>query len=125
MMLLVWVTRRFAFMSPRLLALALGHDLRGSAGPLVEEVVGLLATLAGDLLHAPERFERCDRGANDVVGVGATQALGQNVVDAGALDHRSHGAAGDDARTGGGRLQKDSTRTEVSERLVRNGDAVQ
>ena len=61
--------------------------------------VDLLAALARDLLDAAERLQRRDRRADDVVRVRAAEALGEDVVDARALDDGADRAAGDDARS--------------------------
>src|ERR1700674_313155 len=67
---------------------------------LVPDRLDLDPALARDLPHGDELHQPVHRGAHGVVRVVATQALGQDVVDAGALEHRAHRTAGDDARPG-------------------------
>src|SRR5580698_1595494 len=45
-------------------------------------------------------LQRVESGANHVVGVRRTDRLRYHVLDAEALEHRAHRAAGDDAGTG-------------------------
>ena len=52
-------------------------------------------------------------------------ALGQDVPDAGRLEHRAHRAAGDDARSFGGGLEEHPAGAEVTEHLVGDGVALQ
>ncbi len=52
------------------------------------------------------------------------QGLGQDVVDAGQLEHRAHAAAGDDAGTGGRRLQEDAAGAEDARGLMGDRRAV-
>src|SRR5690242_20603127 len=61
--------------------------------------VAVAAAAAGGVqvlqpLDAPERVER---GLEDVVRIVRSQRLGQDVLNTGRLQHRPHGAAGDDA----------------------------
>src|ERR1700685_162727 len=105
--------------------LAPRRQLRSGAGLLVEQLIDLFATFSGDLSHAPQPPQRSNRGANHVVRVRASQAFRQDVMDAGALDDGPHRSAGDDAGSGGSRLQKNAPASEVAERLMRNGHAVE
>src|SRR3712207_2452262 len=67
-------------------------------------------TAAGrDLLGTDEVLQRLHRGVHDVDRVRGTQALREHVVDAGALEHGTHRATGDDTGTGAGRLEQHDT----------------
>ena len=65
------------------------------------------------------------RGLEHVVRVPRPLALGQDVADARRLEHRADGAAGDDARALGRRLEQHPARAEVAEHLVGDGVARQ
>src|SRR5579859_6798215 len=125
MVLLVCVTRSFGFMVFVLSTSALNRRLCGGSRPSVEELVGLLAALLRDLLEVSQRLQCLDRGANDVVRIRAAEALGQDVVNARALDDGAHGTAGDDARSRRSGLEKHAPAAEMTERLMRNGHAVE
>src|SRR5690606_2198550 len=87
--LFTWVTRMV------LLAMALSQDLFHA-----------LAALGRDLIGRTHGRERIDGGTHDVDRVARAVALGEHVAHADALQHRAHRAAGDDARTVGGRLHQ-------------------
>src|SRR6266536_2091570 len=59
-----------------------------------------------DLLRTDQALQRGHGGVHDVDRVVRAERLGQHVVDARALEHGAHRAAGDDARTGTGRLEQ-------------------
>ena len=113
-----------------------GRVVRGSLPPdcritshlsspawLVRDLVHLDAALARDLAGRDQRTEAVHGGPHHVVRVGRAKALGQDVGDAGALEHRAHRSAGDDAGTGGGRLQQHPAGAVLADHLVRNGGA--
>src|SRR6185503_2939776 len=56
-----------------------------------------------------------------VVRIGRAQALGEDVGDAGALQHRSHRAAGNYAGSGGGGLEQYPAGSVLSHHLVGDG----
>src|SRR5207249_9823634 len=58
-----------------------------------------------------------------VVRVGGAEALGEDVAHAGALQHRAHRAAGDDAGSGRGGLQEHARGAVVTDDFMRNGRA--
>src|SRR5207249_3239163 len=58
-----------------------------------------------------------------VVRVGGAEALGEDVAHAGALQHRAHRAAGDDAGSGRGGLQEHAPGAVVTDDFMRNGRA--
>src|SRR4051794_27366317 len=79
-------------------------------------------TAAGrDLLGTDEVLQRLHGRVDDVDRVGGPEALGQHVVDAGALEHGAHRAAGDDTGTGAGRLQQHDTGRRLTLHRVRDG----
>src|SRR4051794_25081511 len=79
-------------------------------------------TAAGrDLLGPDEVLQRLHRGVHDVDRVRRTQALGEHVVDACALEHRTHRATGDDTGTGAGRLEQHDTGGRLTLHRVRDG----
>src|SRR5918912_3396636 len=64
-------------------------------------------TAAGrDLLGTDEILQRLHGGVHDVDRVRRPEALGEHVVDAGALQDGAHRATGDDTGTGAGRLEE-------------------
>src|SRR3990172_12780007 len=90
---------------------------------LVRDLVEVDAPLAGHLPRAHEPAQPVHRGAHHVVRVGRAQALGQDIRDASALEHRAHGAAGDDAGTGGGGLEQPPAGAVLAHDLVGDGRA--
>src|SRR3954468_20958025 len=79
-------------------------------------------TAAGrDLLGTDEGLQRLHGGVDDVDRVGGPEALGEHVVDAGALEHGTHRATGDDTGTGAGRLEQHDTRGRLTLHRVRDG----
>src|SRR5262249_59702138 len=60
-------------------------------------------------------------GVHDVDRVVRAEALGQHVVDAGALQHGAHRATGDHTGTGGSRLEQDDARGLLALDRVRDG----
>src|SRR5581483_11343014 len=85
------------------------------------DVLDRQAALGRDLLRAVELLERGDRRVHDVDRVGRAERLRQDVVDARALQHGPHRAAGDDAGTGAGRLQQHDARGLLTGARVRDG----
>src|SRR4051794_35857025 len=83
-------------------------------------------TAAGrDLLGTDEVLQRLHRGVHDVDRVRRPEALGEHVVDAGALEHGAHRTTGDDTGTGAGRLEQHDTGRRLTLHRVRDraGDA--
>ena len=64
--------------------------------------------------------KRVERGLDQRDRIGRTEALGQNVVNAGRLADGTHRVAGDDAGTGPGRHQHDLGGAEAAFDDVRN-----
>src|SRR6476469_4783861 len=58
------------------------------------------AAASRDLLGPDEVLQCLHRGVHDVDRVRRTEALGEHVVDPGALEHGTHRATGDHAGTG-------------------------
>src|SRR5688572_10397606 len=79
-------------------------------------------TAAGrDLLGTDEVLQRLHRGVHDVDRVRRTEALREHVVDAGALQHGTHRATGDDTGTGAGRLEEHHSGRRLTLHRVRDG----
>src|SRR5687768_6968125 len=81
------------------------------------------ATLPGNLLDCGELAQSIEGSAHHVVRVRRPKTLGQDVLDAGALEHRAHRSAGDDAGTGRRWLHEHPTRAVLAYHLVRNRSA--
>src|SRR3954470_3130056 len=95
---LTWVTFSWAISDP----LTGPRPQHGGRGDVLEG-----QTAAGrDLLGTNEVLQRLHRGVHDVDRVRRAQALGEHVVDAGALQHGTHRSTGDDTGTGAGRLEQ-------------------
>src|SRR3954453_20574330 len=79
-------------------------------------------TAAGrDVRGADEVLQGLHRGVNDVDRVRGPEALGQHVVDPGALEHGTHRATGDDAGTRAGRLEQHDPGRRLTLHRVRDG----
>src|SRR5213595_264818 len=100
-------------------SLAMGHFL---ARP-VRDGLELDAALLGDAPRRREVLQRIQRGPHHVVRVGGAEALGEDVAHAGALEHRAHGSAGDDAGPRRGRLQKHTPGAVVPDDFMLDGRA--
>src|SRR5918993_917141 len=110
---LTWVTLSCAISD----SLTRTRAEHGGRGDVLER-----QTAAGrDLLGADEVLQRLHRGVHDVDRVRGTQALGEHVVDAGALEHGTHRATGDDTGTGAGRLEQHDTGRRLTLHRVRDG----
>ena len=77
-----------------------------------------------DLLGLAQLLQRVDRRLDEVDRVLRAEALREDVVEAGELEHRADAAAGDDAGTGRGRLEQHAAGAVDAERRVRDGRAV-
>src|SRR5712691_4014375 len=75
---------------------------------------GLVFVLVSKLL------ERLERGLDHVVRIGGAEGLGQNVLNSSRLENCAHRPTGDHARTIRGRFEKDSSRSVMTDRRVRN-----
>src|SRR3954447_17496859 len=110
---LIWVTLSCAMSDP----LARTGAQHGGGGDVLER-----QTAAGrDLLGTHEVLQRLHRGVHDVDRVRRAQALGEHVVDAGALQHGTHRSTGDDTGTGAGRLEQHDTGGRLTLHRVRDG----
>src|SRR3954453_4285913 len=78
-------------------------------------------TASSDLLGTDEVLQRLHGRVDDVDRVGGPEALGEHVVDAGALEDGTHRATGDDAGTGAGRLEEHDTGRRLTLHRVRDG----
>src|ERR1044071_9713400 len=78
------------------------------------------AALARDLVDRGEASKPFERSAHEIVRIGRTQTLGEDVGHAGALHDGTHRATGDHASARSGRLHEYTTRTVMSHDLVRN-----
>lgn len=102
----------------------LGHGADAGAlqgqGDLLAEELGHLglrliqATVDVDRVGIHEVLETLEGGANHVVGVGGTEALGEHVVDAGGFHDGADRGAGDDAGALGSGLHEDRTGAEAA-----------
>src|SRR4051794_37671657 len=110
---LTWVTLSCAISD----SLTRTRPQHGGRGDVLER-----QTAAGrDLLGADEVLQRLHRGVHDVDRVRGPEALGEHVVDAGALEHGTHRATGDDTGTGAGRLEEHDTGGRLTLHRVRDG----
>src|SRR3954470_16350372 len=110
---LTWVTLSCAISD----SLTRTRPQHGGRGDVLER-----QTAAGrDLLGADEVLQRLHRGVHDVDRVRGPEALGEHVVDAGALEHGTHRATGDDTGTGAGRLEEHDTGSRLTLHGVRDG----
>src|SRR5450759_4125462 len=94
----------FGAICARSLATALLPPVRGRQA-LADDLLDLFAAQLGDLLRRFELLQGGERGADGVDRVVGAVRLGEDVLDAGGLDDRAHGATGDDARSWSGGLQ--------------------
>src|SRR5919112_2606164 len=79
-------------------------------------------TAAGrDLLGTDEVLQRLHGRVDDVDRVRGPEALGEHVVDAGALEDGAHRTTGDDAGTRAGRLQQHDAGRRLTLHRVRDG----
>src|SRR5688500_13984132 len=115
---LTWVTLSWPFLLSAISdPLTRTRPQHGGRGAVLER-----QTTAGrELLGADEVLQRLHRGVHDVDRVGRAEALGEHVVDAGALEHRAHRATGDDTGTGAGRLEEHDTGRRLTLHRVRDG----
>jgi hypothetical protein len=88
-----------------------------------------LFSLDGERLasHPPDEFgatkgaQTGKSGTQNIVRVVRANGLGQNVMDAGGFHDGTHGAASDDAGTGGSGLQQNLSCPEIADDLIRDG----
>src|SRR5438876_181343 len=80
-----------------------------------------LAAASGHVLGALQRAQAVDRGVDDVDGVRRAERLGEDVLDAGGLNHGPDRTAGNDAGAWRGGLQHDDGARGLTEDLMRNG----
>src|SRR3712207_4308376 len=109
----IWVTFSCAISDP--LARTRPQHRRGS------DVLERQTTAGRDLLGTDELLQRLHGRVHDVDRVRRPQALGEHVVDAGALEHGAHRATGDDTGTGAGRLEQHDARRGLTLHRVRDG----
>src|SRR3954470_24029084 len=110
---LIWVTLSCAMSDP----LARTGAQHGGGGDVLER-----QTAAGrDLLGSDEVLQRLHGGVHDVDRVRRTEALGEHVVDPGALEHGTHRATGDDTGTRAGRLEQHDASGRLTLHRVRDG----
>src|SRR3989475_9307410 len=97
-------------------SLAMSHFL---ARP-VRDGLELDTALLGDTPRGREMLQPVQRGPHHVVRVGGAEALGEDVAHAGALEHRAHRAAGNDAGPGRGGLQEHAPGAVVTDDFMRD-----
>src|SRR2546425_9326490 len=100
-------------------SLAMSHFL---ARP-VRDGLELDPALLGDAPRRREVLQAIQRGPHHVVRVGGAEALGEDVAHPGALEHRAHRAAGNDAGPGRGGLQEHAPGAVVPDDFMRDGRA--
>src|SRR3712207_5307847 len=110
---LIWVTLSCGISDP----LTGPRTEHGGRGDVLERQTAARR----DLLRADEVLQRLHRGVHDVDRVRGTQALGEHVVDARALEHGAHRTTGDDTGTGAGRLEQHDTGGRLTLHGVRDG----
>src|SRR6266516_2501222 len=96
---------------------------RGFLPGTIVDRLQLDATLLRDSPRRGESLEAVHRGPHHVVRVRRAEALGQNVPDAGAFEHRADRTTRDHARSRRGRLEQDPPRTVLADDLVRDRPA--
>src|SRR5664279_908021 len=74
-----------------------------------------------NLFRTLQVLQRLDGGVHDVDRVVRAERLAQHIVDAGALQHGTHRAAGDDAGTRAGRTEQHDTGRRLTLHGVRDG----
>src|SRR5439155_2698477 len=74
------------------------------------------------LLHAAKGVHG---GLEDVVRIVGPERLGEDILDAGRLEHRANRAAGDDARSLRGGLEIDASGAEVADDLAGDGGVLE
>src|SRR5881296_3771668 len=100
-------------------SLAMSHFLARPVGDGLE----LDTALLGDAPRGREMLQPIQRGPHHVVRVGGAEALGEDVAHAGALEHRAHRAAGNDAGSGRGGLQEHAPGAVMTDDFMRDGRA--
>src|SRR5919112_5439139 len=110
---LIWVIFSWAISDP-LTGPRAQHGGRG-------DVLQGQTTAGRDLLGTDEVLQRLHGRVDDVDRVGGPEALGEHVVDPGALEHGAHRTTGDDTGTGAGRLQQHDAGRRLTLHGVRDG----
>src|SRR3712207_2541219 len=109
----IWVTFSCAISDP--LARTRPQHRGGS------DVLERQTTAGRDLLGTDEILQRLHGRVHDVDRVRRPEALGEHVVDAGALEHGTHRTTGDDPGTGAGRLEQHDAGRRLTLHGVRDG----
>jgi hypothetical protein len=102
----------------------LAGDLLGGPAGEAEHRVDRDAAQLRDLLGLAQVLQRRDRRLDEVDRVLRAEALREDVVDAGELEHRAHATAGDDAGALRGRLEQHAARAVDAERRMGDRRAV-
>src|SRR5688572_1249451 len=85
----------------------LGNSLAGNRAVTAarDDLAHLLVAASSDATRVLLMLQGIEGRADDVVGIGRAERFGNNVVHAQHLEHGAHGAASDDAGTGGSRAK--------------------
>src|SRR5215470_8148694 len=115
-----WLSRVFIGLRTKvtLIVLPLPLPFAFVAMSAPRDLLDALTALGGNLGRCRHRSERVQRGAYDVVGIGRTEALGQDILDAHHLEYRPHGTSRDDAGPIRGRLNQHLSRTMPADHRV-------
>src|SRR5262249_283041 len=127
-----WVATSSRFLRPSALTVASWRGLRrmrlpvsvilsfllGTRGLLYQIAVAAAPPRGVQILRSLDPLQRIDGGLEHVVGIVGPQRLGQDVLHAGRLQHRTHRAARNDARALHGGLEEHPARAEVPHDLA-------
>src|SRR5438034_469267 len=102
--------------SPIRLRVSLMRSFLSATGRLLRSTRAVVAPLARrvQILKSLDLAERVDGRLEHVVRIVGAEGLGEDVLHPRRLQHRTDGAARDDARPWDGRLEEDAARAEVS-----------
>src|SRR2546422_5586493 len=91
--------------------------------PRAEQLLQRASTHRRDVGGTAQMLETVDRGLDQIVGVAAAQALGQDVLDSRHLEHRAHAGSRDHSGAGRSGLEHDAAGAEPAHHRMRNRSA--